>query len=67
MSIDIWRLTSIKLLIEVYNSFKEKGRVKNITLQKLVNRAMYLYLNDTNFAQQIEETSELKENYKNGY
>jgi|TARA_S200000501_G_C20569887_1_gene632441 hypothetical protein len=67
MSIDIWRLTSIKLLNEVYNGFKEKGRMQNVTLQKLVNRAMWLYLNDENFANQIKETQELKENYKNGY
>ena len=67
MSIDIWRLTSIKLLNEVYNGFKEKGRMQNVTLQKLVNRAMWLYLNDENFANQIKETQELKANYKNGY
>ena len=41
--------------------------MQNVTLQKLVNRAMWLYLNDENFANQIKETQELKENYKNGY
>ena len=67
MSIDIWRLTSIKLLTEVYNGFKNKGRMENVTLQKLVNRAMWLYLNDEDFASKIKSTEELKENYKNGY
>ena len=67
MSIDIWSLTSIKLLTEVYNGFKDKGRMENVTLQKLVNRAMWLYLNDDDFASKIKSTQELKENYKNGY
>ena len=55
MSIDIWRLTSIKLLTEVYNGFKDKGRMENVTLQKLVNRAMWLYLNDDDFASKINQ------------
>ena len=41
--------------------------MENVTLQKLVNRAMWLYLNDDDFASKIKSTQELKENYKNGY
>ena len=41
--------------------------MNNITVQKLVNRSMYMYLNDESFAEQIESVKDLKENYKNGY
>jgi len=64
---DIWQLTSIKLLSEVYTKFKNESRVQNVTLQKLVNRAMWLYIQNDDFRQTIAETKELKENYKNGY
>ena len=64
---DIWQLTSIKLLSEVYTKFKTESRVQNVTLQKLVNRAMWLYVQSDDFRQKIAETKDLKENYKNGY
>jgi hypothetical protein len=64
---NIWKLTSIKVLSDVYKQFKDQGKMNNITLQKLVNRSMYMYLNDESFAEQIESVKDLKENYKNGY
>ena len=67
MNTDIWRLTSIKLLSDVYTKFRSESKLQNITLQKLVNRSMYLFLNDEDFRATIRETKELKENYKNGY
>jgi hypothetical protein len=67
MNTDIWRLTSIKLLSDVYSKFRSESKLQNITLQKLVNRSMYLFLNDEDFRSTIRETKELKENYKNGY
>ena len=67
MNTDIWRLTSIKLLSDVYNKFRSESKLQNITLQKLVNRSMYLFLNDEDFRSTIRETKDLKENYKNGY
>ena len=63
----IWRLTSIKLLSDVYSKFRSESKLQNITLQKLVNRSMYLFLNDEDFRSTIRETKELSENYKNGY
>lgn len=66
-SSDIWRLTSIKLLSDVYSKFRSESKLQNITLQKLVNRSMYLFLNDEGFRSTIRETKDLKENYKNGY
>jgi|TARA_B100000073_G_scaffold250391_1_gene210632 uncharacterized protein (DUF4415 family) len=64
---DIWKLTSIKVLSDVYKKFKDQGKGNNITLQKLVNRSMYMYLNDSDFAEKIQSVKDLKENYKNGY
>ena len=64
MENSLWKLTSIKLLSELYGDFKSDS---DITLQKLVNRAMLLYLNDEKFANKIKNTKDLKENYKTGY
>ncbi len=64
MQNSLWKLTSIKLLSELYGDFKSNA---DITLQKLVNRAILLYLNDESFASKIKETKDLKENYKTGY
>ena len=41
----------VTYVVEIINS--------NITLQKLANRSMYLYLNDTKFKEQIETTDQL--------
>ena len=64
---DLWRLTSIKLLSDIYSDFRSESKIQNITLQKLVNRSMWLYNNDSDFRDQIRDTKTLKENYKNGY
>jgi hypothetical protein len=64
---DLWRLTSIKLLSDIYSDFRSESKIQNITLQKLVNRSMWLYNNDSAFRDQIKDTKTLKENYKNGY
>ena len=64
---DLWQLTSIKLLSDIYSDFRSESKIQNITLQKLVNRSMWLYNNDSAFRDQIKDTKTLKENYKNGY
>ena len=64
MQNSLWKLTSIKLLSELYGDFKSNS---DITLQKLVNRAMLLYLEDDTFADKIKETKKLKENFNTGY
>ena len=53
------KLTSVKMLKGLYNSFKVEIINSNITLQKLANRSMYLYLNDSKFKDQIETTDQL--------
>ena len=42
------RLTSVKLLDNLYKKFKISNLDDSFTLQKLVNRSMFLYVNDKN-------------------
>ena len=58
-SMDITKLTSVKILIELYDKFK--GEESEMTLQKLVNRSMDLYLKDEEYKKLITEHEELIE------
>ena len=44
-----YKLTSVKILQDLYRKFKLETLDDEFTLQKLVNRSMDLYLLDTNF------------------
>jgi len=55
-----YKLTSVKLLEDLYKKFKYKSLVEEFTLQKLVNRSMDLYLIDDDFRNQINEWQNLK-------
>jgi len=55
-----YKLTSVKLLEDLYKKFKYKSLVDEFTLQKLVNRSMDLYLIDDNFKTQVNEWENLK-------
>ena len=55
-----YKLTSVKLLQDLYKKFKYKSLVDEFTLQKLVNRSMDLYLIDDDFRNQINEWKNLK-------
>ena len=54
------KLTTVKLLDNLYNKFKINNLDDNFTLQKLVNRSMDLYVHDVNFKKQINEWENLK-------
>ncbi len=54
-----YKLTSVKILNELYKNFKSKVVEDEFTLQKLVNRSMHLYINDNNFKQQIQTCTKL--------
>ena len=54
------KLTSVKLLDNLYKKFKVSNLDNNFTLQKLVNRSMDLYLLDDKFKSQIHEWKNLK-------
>ena len=43
-----YKLTSVKILKELYKNFKIETLDDEFTLQKLVNRSMFLYVNDKN-------------------
>lgn len=60
---DITKLTSVKILNELYKKFKKEG--SDITLQKLVNRSMDLYLKDKKYKKLITEHKELIESGSN--
>ena len=56
-----YKLTSVKVLKELYKKFKSCNLDDEFTLQKLVNRSMDLYLLDKNFNNQIKNWRNLKQ------
>ena len=54
------KLTSVKILGDLYKKFKLNALSDEFTLQKLVNRSMDLYLLDDKFKTQIHEWENLK-------
>jgi len=54
------KLTSVKLLDNLYKKFKISNLDDNFTLQKLINRSMDLYVHDRRFRSQINEYKNLK-------
>tara|TARA_Y100001973_G_C5203570_1_gene339686 strand:+ start:279 stop:482 length:204 start_codon:yes stop_codon:yes gene_type:complete len=55
------KLTSVKIVNDLYNSFKHISLDDDINLQKLVNRCVVLYINDKDFRNKINNFNELKE------
>ena len=47
------KLTSVKILSELYNKFKIEAMKKEFTLQKLVNRSIDFYVKDEDFRNKI--------------
>ena len=50
-----YKLTSVKLLEDLYKKFKYKSLVDEFTLQKLVNRSMDLYHMDNELKTKIHD------------
>ena len=59
------KLTSVKILKENYEDFKEAIANDGMSLQKLVNRAIYKYLVDKEFKKLIIENKDLKDSGSN--
>ena len=55
------KLTSVKLLDNLYKKFKISNLDDNFTLQKLINRSMDLYVHNEDFRNQINEWETLKQ------
>ena len=54
-----YKLTSVKILKELYKKFKTNTLDDEFTLQKLVNRSMDLYVLDTKFKDKIQSYDNL--------
>ena len=59
-----YKLTTVKVLSENYSEFKMKAINSDMTLQKLVNRAIHLYLSDADFKKLLTETAPITNNRK---
>ena len=53
------KLTSVKILQDLYGKFKVATVNTKMTLQKLTNRSIHLYMNDNNYKDIIETTDDL--------
>lgn len=52
--------TSVHIFSDKYLSFKQLGVSNGMTLQKLVNRCVYLYANDATFRDKVDKTNDLQ-------
>ena len=54
------KLTTVKILKDVYSKFKRVSFDSNITLQKIVNRSLEKYSEDEQFRNEINSYNELQ-------
>ena len=54
------KLTSVKIIESLYNKFKVKSVGTDMTLQKLTNRCVDLYLKDDEFKELVDSNDDLK-------
>ena len=55
------KLTSVKIIKDLYNDFRHASIDDDINLQKLVNRCMMLYITDEEFRDKVSEEAKLTE------
>ena len=55
------KLTSVKVIDELYKKFREKSIRDDFSLQKLVNRSIDLFVYDEEFAKKIMNYENLEE------
>ena len=55
------KLTSVKIVKDLYNEFKHVSLDENLNLQKLVNRCILLYIEDESFRDKVNKSIDLKE------
>lgn len=53
-------LTSIKIFRDKYSAFKGITAVDGFSLQRLVNRSLYLYITDEEFRNKLKSTNDLQ-------
>jgi len=54
------KLTSVKILKDLYSQFKRNTIDEKMSLQKLVNRSLTLYVEDPKFKEKIDSFAELQ-------
>tara|TARA_R100000030_G_scaffold4175_2_gene2934 strand:- start:344 stop:538 length:195 start_codon:yes stop_codon:yes gene_type:complete len=54
------KLTSVKVIDELYRKFKEKSISEDFSLQKLVNRSLHLFVYDKDFKEKVLKNSDLE-------
>ena len=54
------KLTSVKIVDDLYNKFKHASLDENLNLQQLVNRTILMYVEDKEFRKQVNEYNDLK-------
>jgi hypothetical protein len=54
------KLTSVKIVNDLYSKFKHLSLDEELNLQQLVNRTILLYIEDEEFRKQMNEYNELK-------
>jgi len=54
------KLTTVKILKDVYSNFKRVSFDSNVTLQKIVNRTVERYVSDVEFRQEMNEYTALQ-------
>lgn len=54
------KLTTVKIIKNLYSNFKRISFDSNITLQKLVNRSVDKYIEDEKFRNEINNYTELE-------
>ena len=55
------KLTSVKVIDELYKKFREKSIREDFSLQKLVNRSIDLFVYDEEFAKMVMDYDNLEE------
>ena len=53
------KLTSIKIIEDIYKNFKADTVNTKMSLQKLINRSIYLYTNNDKFKNKLDTTNNL--------
>ena len=54
------KLTSVKIIESLYNKFKKSSVGTEMTLQKLTNRCVDLYLKDEEFKEIVDDNDDLR-------
>lgn len=54
------KLTTVKILKDVYSNFKQVSFESNVTLQKVVNRTVERYVSDLDFRHEMNEYTALQ-------